>query len=231
MKRPSLLVLFLAVGALGFRAEGQPLLAIPGPTIIEIKFDTPPEAPWNPARGRWGIVGGVMRAAELTAEKHVAVSRLPNKLQDFVIEYEFRFAGAESTSISINAAQCHLARMVITPKSVTIQRDDGDYAGPDKTVIFVRLPAELAEGWHKVRLEMVGDTMLGKVGDLIAYGTSARFRVEKSAPGLTVRGQSVDFRNLHISEATLNPDWEGVKANLPKPGEKAALVATEGRRP
>jgi hypothetical protein len=35
----------------------------------------------------------------------------------------------------------------------------------------------------------------------------------------------VDFRNLKITEATLNPDWEKVKESLPKPGEKVAPAA------
>ena len=46
------------------------------------------------------------------------------------------------------------------------------------------------------------------------------------APGFTVGCQSVDFRNLSIREATLNPAWEDVKAHLPKPGEKVAPAPT-----
>jgi hypothetical protein len=45
------------------------------------------------------------------------------------------------------------------------------------------------------------------------------------APGFTVSGQSVDFRNFSIREATLNPAWEEVRATLPKPGEKVAPAA------
>jgi hypothetical protein len=40
------------------------------------------------------------------------------------------------------------------------------------------------------------------------------------SPGFTVGGQSVDFRNLKITEATLNPEWSKVKETLPKPGEQ-----------
>lgn len=118
-----------------------------------------------------------------------------------------------------------MARISITPKSVTIQRDDNDHEGPDKAVVFARFPADLAPGWHKVRLEMVGDMMLGKVDDLVAWGASDLFKSEKAAPGFTVAGQSVDFRNLTIREASLNPAWEDVKATLPKPGEKVAPAA------
>lgn len=226
MTPTTLLTLALALTAtLGTRAEDKPLLAVPGKVIYESKLDTAPGAPWKAAKGKWELVEGVTRGSELEADKHGAVTRLPNKLQDFVVEYEFKLEGARSTSLSINAVKDHMARISITPKSVTIQRDDNDHEGPDKAVVFARFPAELAPGWHKVRLEMVGDMMLGKVDDLVAWGASDLFKTEKAAPGFTVAGQSVDFRNLTIREATLNPAWEDVKATLPKPGEKVAPAA------
>lgn len=229
MTHTSLLTLVLALSALGVRAEDKPLLAIPGKVIYESKLDTAPGAPWKAAKGKWELVDGVTRGSELEADKHGAVTRLPNKLQDFVVEYEFKFEGAKSTSLSINAVKDHMARISITPKSVAIQRDDNDHEGPDKAVVFARFPAELAPGWHKVRLEMVGDMMLGKVDDLAAWGASDLFKQEKAAPGFTVAGQSVDFRNLTIREATLNPEWESVKATLPKPGEKVAPAAAPAK--
>jgi hypothetical protein len=114
-----------------------------------------------------------------------------------------------------------------------VQRDDNDHEGPDKAVVFARFPAQLTSGtWHKVRMEMVGDTMLGKVDDLAAWGSNDLFKQDRMAPGFTVAGQSVDFRNVKISEATLNPEWESVKATLPKPGEKvgpAPVGAAKGK--
>ncbi len=212
--------------SLNAAAADKPLLAIPGAVIYESKLDTAPAAPWKAAKGKWELVEGVMRGAEIPADKHGAVTRLPNKLQDFVIEYEFKFEGAKSTSLSINAVKDHMARIMITPVSVTVQRDDNDHEGPDKSVIFARFPAKLTPGtWHKVRLEMVGDSMLGQVDDLIAWGSSELFKTAKLAPGFTVGGQSVDFRNLSIREATQNPEWNAVKTTLPKPGENVTQPA------
>ena len=225
MKTTALFLLSLATVS-GLRADDKPLLAVPGTVIYESKLDTAPAAPWKAAKGKWELAEGVTRGSELVEDKHGAVTRLPNKLQNFVVEYEFKFAGARSTSLSINATKDHMARISITPKSVTIQKDDNDHEGPDKAVVFARFPAELGEGWHKVRLEMVGDLMLGKVDDLVAWGANDLFKTEKAAPGFTVGGQSVDFRNFSIREATQNPEWESVKATLPKPGEKVTPAAT-----
>ncbi len=224
------LLLLLAVAGLIHAADEAPLLAIPGKVIYESKLDSTPGAPWRFAKGRWELVDGVLRGAELAADKHGAVARLPNQLSDFVLEYEFKLEGARTTSLSINALKDHMARILITPKSVTIQRDDNDHAGPDKAVVFARFPAEIQSGvWHKVRLEMVGKTMLGRVDAWTAWGESDLFATPKAAPGFTVAGESVDFRNLVIREASLNPAWESVKAGLPKPGEKVAPAAAKAK--
>ena len=228
MKHTSLLTLCLALATFGVRAEDKPLLAVPGKVIYESKLDTAPGAPWKAAKGKWELMEGVMRGSELEADMHGAVNRLPNKLQDFAIEYEFKFEGAKSTSLSINGVKDHMARIMITPKSVAIQRDDSDHEGPDKSIVFARFANELASGWHKVRLEMVGDMMLGKVDDLVAWGASDLFKNEKASPGFTVGGQSVDFRNFSLREATLNPAWEDLKVTLPKPGEKVAAAPAKG---
>jgi hypothetical protein len=218
--------LFLSLAtASAVSAADSPMLAIPGDVIYESKLEAAPAAPWKAAKGKWVAVEGSMRGSELPEDKHGAVIRLPNKLTDFVIEYEFKLEGARSTSLSINAVKDHMARISITPNSVAFQKDDNDHEGPDKAVLFARLKADFKPGtWHKVRLEMVGDQMLGQVDDLIASGSNALFATPKMAPGFTVAGQSVDFKNFSIRAATLNPEWEKVRANLPK-GEPAPAPA------
>ncbi len=208
--------------------EPRPLLALPGKILHESKLETTPGAPWRAAKGKWELSNGAWLGAERPEDKHGAVIRLPVQLKDFIIEYEFQWQGARSTSLSINAVKDHMARINLTPKSVTIQRDDHDHEGPDKAVVFARFSAELAPGvWHKVRLEMVGDAMTGQVDDMAAWGSDALFSQMKAAPGFTVGGQSVAFRNLVIREATLNPEWDKRKAELPRPGQMVAPLAAK----
>ena len=212
------------------RAEEFASLAIPGKIIYESKLDTTPGTPWKLIKGKWGLVKGGMRGSELVADKHGAVARLPNQLQDFILEYEFSFEGARGTSLSINAIKDHMARINISQNAITIQRDDNDHDGPDKAVVFARFAADLKPGvWHKVRLEMVGDTMYGKVDDFQAWGASDLFKTPKTAPGFTVSGESVDFRNIVIREATLNSHWDSFKASLPKPGEQVATLNAKAK--
>ena len=169
-----------------------------------------------------------MRGAEKPEDKHGAVARLPNKLGDFIAEYEVKLDGAKSTTFTVNAVKDHMARIMIGPSFVQVQRDDNDHEGPDKAVVFGRFKADIKPGtWHKVRMEMVGDTMLGQVDEIIAAGSSELFKQDRMAPGFTVAGQSAEFRNIKITEATLNPEWEKVKATLPK-GEVAPAAARPG---
>ena len=220
--KPVLLALFACSLILPAIAAEKPLLAIPGKVIYENKLDSIPSDPWKAAKGKWELVDGVWRGSEKPEDKHGAVIRLPNKLSDFVIECEFKFEGGKTTSLSINSPKDHLSRIVITPQYVSIQRD-GSHDGTLKPAIFARFAVKFDSGiWHKVRLEMVGDLVLGKVDELAAWGCDDHLKMERVAPGLTVGGQSVDFRNFSIREATLNPDWEKVKVALPKPGEKLA---------
>jgi hypothetical protein len=221
----ALLLAVAAPPAIGHAAEPA-ALAIPGAIIYESALDTAPGEPWRLAKGTWELAHGVVRGSELAADKHGAVARLPNRLHDFILEYEFKFEGARGTSLSINAEKGHMARIGVSPTSITFQRDDTDHQGPDKAIVFARYPADLKPGtWHTVRLEMVGDTMYGQVDEVKAWGASELFKSVKVAPGFTVAGESVDFRNLVIREASLNPGWESVRSSLPPPGSQVAAVA------
>jgi hypothetical protein len=227
MNLRTLLPLALAAALPAFAADA-PLLAIPGKVIYESKLDTGLPAPWKAAKGKWESAEGALRGSEKPEDKHGAVARLPNKLGDFIAEYEVKLDGARSTTFTVNAVKDHMARIMIGPSFVQIQRDDNDHEGPDKAVVYGRFKADMKPGtWHKVRMEMVGDTMLGQVDDIIAAGSSELFKQARVAPGFTVAGQSAEFRNLKITEATLNPEWEKVKATLPK-GEKAPPAKRPG---
>ena len=106
---------------------------------------------------------------------------------------------------------------------------DSDHAGPDKAIAFSRQVANLEpEVWHTVRLEIIGDQMLGQCDDLIGFGSHELIAKPKTNMGFTVTGQSVEFRALKITEATLNPEWEKVKATLPA-GTPAPPPAAKGK--
>ena len=169
-------------------------------------------AKWKAAKGKWEVADGILRGAEIAADKHGAVFRTAQKLQDIVIAYEVKLDGAKMTSLSINGPKDHLARIMISPSRFIVQRDDQDHDGPDKAIVFLTKPVELAPGtWHTVVLEMVGDKMVGTLdGKITGEGSDPTFAANaKSNPGFTVAGESASFRNVRIYSAKPDPKAGG----------------------
>ena len=167
---------------------------------------------WKPGKGKWEITDGVLRGSELKADNHGAVLRTAQKLKDIVIAYEVKLDGAKTTSLSINGPKDHLARIIVAPNRFAVQRDDQDHEGPDKAVVFLTKPVELAPGtWHTVVLEMVGDKMVGTLdGKITGEGSDPTFAAkEKMNPGFTVAGESASFRNVRIYTAKPEPKTGG----------------------
>ena len=163
---------------------------------------------WKSAKGKWEVADGAMRGSELAADKHGAVIRTAQKLQNFVIAYEVKLDGAKVTSLSINGPKDHLARIIVAPNRFVVQRDDQDHEGPDKAVIFLNKAMEIAPGtWHSVVLEMVGNKMVGTLdGKITGEGSDPTFAAkEKMSPGFTVSGESASFRNVRIYTAKPEP--------------------------
>ncbi len=192
-------------------------LVLQGKLVYENSFSAAPDSKWHTAKGLWESVDSSLRGSEKPEDKHASVTRLPLNLKDFIIELECKLDGGKMCSLSINDSKGHFARIIITPTVVTIKRDDHDHEGPDKAVTFAAFPVDYKTGvWHKVRLEMVGDGLLGKVDELSAFGSDALFTGEKANVGLVVGGKSVDFRNFKVWEATKNPDFKAPPTG-PKP--------------
>lgn len=224
-----LIVCYLLLG-LPVLAADKALLGVPGKLIYENALAEKPEG-WNAAKGDWKSADGALCGAEKPEDKHGAVIRMNKQLADFIIQYEVKFDGAKGTSLSINDQKGHLARVSIAPASVRITKDDHDHDGPDKAVVFGAFKADLKPGeWHTVRMEIVGQEMLGKVDDVVACGSHEQLAAAKSNFGLTVAGQTASFRNFRVWEASLNPDWPAVKATLPK-GEPIPPPRAPAKKP
>ena len=164
-------------------------------------------AEWKFPKGKWERTTEGLRVEEIPADNHFAVGRLPQKLGDFVASFEFRLDGAKAISLSINDAKEHVARVLITPTTLRVQRDDHDHEGPDKAVVFLQQAEKFEAGtWHRVTLEMVGDTLVATIdGKISGFGRDALFKVEKANPGLTCAGQGATFRNFALWSALPEP--------------------------
>jgi hypothetical protein len=217
------------------------LLAQPDKEIVSDKLTKDSQgAQWKIAKGKWERTADGVRVEELPADKHGAAGRVTTKLQDFVAAFEFRLDGAKSVSLSINDAKEHVARVLITPTALRVQKDDHDHDGPDKSVIFLNQAQAFEAGtWHAVVLEMVGDTMVATIdGKISGFGRDELFKAEKANPGFTCGGQSATFRNFVIWSAKpeAKATWKEASAKIaeamaaaPKPAAPAAKGKGKGK--
>ena len=229
-----LLALFAFVTPLVAADAPATLLAQPDKEIVgDALTKDAKAAEWKVAKGKWERTADGIRVEEIPADRHGAVSRVAEKLQDLVIAFEFRLDGAKSVSLSINAAKDHMARVLITPTVLRVQKDDNDHDGPDKAVVFLNTAQAFEAGtWHRVVLEMVGDTLVATIdGKISAFGSDALFKTEKVSPGFTCAGQSATFRNFTLWSAKAEPKagWKEASAKIaeamaaaPKPAAPAA---------
>jgi hypothetical protein len=217
------------------------LLAQPDAEIFSDKLTKEtPGTQWKIAKGKWERNADGVRVEELPEDKHGAAGRVNTKLQDFVAAFEFRLDGAKSISLSINDAKEHVARVLITPTTLRVQKDDHDHDGPDKSVIFLNQAQAFEAGtWHSVVLEMVGDTMVATIdGKISGFGRDELFKAEKANPGFTCGGQSATFRNFVIWSAKAEPKatWKDASVKIteamaaaPKPAAPAAKGKGKGK--
>ena len=191
-------------------------MAEPGTLLFSDDLEKPLAKPWTVGKGKWEIDGGAVRVSELAAEKHGAAARVPLAAHNFVAQYSIKLDGAKTTSLSVNDAKGHCCRVLISPTSLTVQKDSHDHNQDDKQVKLDTRPGAVSLGeWHTVVIEVVGPEIVASLdGDRVALGSHASIDVDKTNFGLTVAGATASYKNLRIWEATAKPTWESTKSEI-----------------
>lgn len=223
---PSVLALALLVTQLPAAepTEVKTLLTERGKLLLSEDFNQPLGKEWKAGKGKWEIVEGALQAKELKTDMHGAVARHSLVANNFVIQYAFKVDGAKQTSLSINDANGHCCRVLVSAKSFTVQKDSNDKNLTDISQILEKRELALKAGeWHTLLLELQGKEIVARLdGDLTVFGAHDALDVKKVNFGLTVAGESVSFKNLRVWEATPNKTWEATKAKLLEAKSKAA---------
>lgn len=173
---------------------------------------------WKASKGKWELVDGAIRGAELKADMHGAVARRNITMKDAVIEYSFKIDGTKQTTLSLNGAKGHVCRVLVRPTGITVQKDDQDGKdGPDKAAVLDTVEVSVKPGeWHSLVVELRGPDILATLdGKYTAFGSHAAIEVEKTNLGLTVAGESASFKGLRVWDSTgTQKDWDTTKAKL-----------------
>lgn len=227
MTRSLLVPLFAAI-AVGLSAAAEPavtpvaptktVMLVPGKVLLDDPLNAPLAKEWKAAKGKWEAVDGAVRGAEVPADMHGAVTRRTVAMTDVVIAFSFKLDGAKVISLSLNGAKGHVSRVRVTPKGVTVQKDDQDGKnGPDKGVALDTAEVTIKPGeWHTLVVELRGADILATLdGKHTAFGTHEAIGTAKTNLGLTVAGSSASFKGLTVREATdTSKDWDATRAKL-----------------
>ena len=195
--------------------EPKTLMTERGKPLHSEDFNRPLDKTWRIAKGKWEIVDGTLRGAELASDMHGAVMRYPLAFDSIVIQYSFRLDGTKQTTLSINAEKGHICRVLVQPTGLSVKRDT-DKKTKEKGVVLDRREVAISPGaWHTLVVELQGKEMLASLDDKhVAYGSHPGIDRKKANFGLTVAGQSASFKNLRVWEAHRNAEWEPTRAKL-----------------
>ncbi len=180
---------------------------------------------WKVTKGKWERNDLGTTGAELLADKHNAIVRLPVKLEAFVVSFDVRLDGAASMAFTINNAKEQLARVIIAPTYVSLRRDDYDGSGPEKAFTLFTQPTPNDVGtWHNVVFEMVGDTVVLTVdGKISGWGADPIYAKDiRANPAFHIDGATATLRNFRLwtAKPEPKPTWAAKKGTLPKPLDK-----------
>ena len=193
----------------------KPLLTTPGDMILSDSLVLLPVDPQS-RMGKWEIREGALIGSERAEDRHGAVLRRPKlKFHDAAVGVSFRLEGARGLGLGLISANGHVAAVRVT--STTIQLNRSLFGG-DKSEVLDAASFELRPGsWHHLILESCGSEVVASIdGQQVVFGQHDSIDVDKTCIRLTVAGESVAFKDLHIHAATLSPGWQAMRAKLQK---------------
>lgn len=227
---------FLLLPVLALQAaDPAPKLAERGKLLFSDDLSTLDAKAWNVAKGKWEAGDGALKGVELSSDNHPGVVRHAIAFTDAIIQFDIKLDGGKMSTLSVNGAKGHICRVLVSPTSITAQKDDSDHDGPDVAVRFGTRQAPIKPGeWHTVTAEMIGDTMVASLdGANPIAGSHESIKQPKTNFGFTINGESVSVRNVRVWEATPKPEAAEIKAKLisetPKPAPAPANPAARAK--
>lgn len=194
-------------------------LVKPGKLIATEKFDQEDSigtqkkrgaTGWATVLGDWKIVDGAAYGmSEPPSEKrpkgHAAGCDQLVDLNDFVISGEFKLGGAHQVGVitrDANQPPLHLGRVLITKKSIWIQKMTG-IAKETRSEVLTKIDVPIdTNTWHKFVVEVQGVHFRAQIADHVLQAKHPRFADRKGRIGFIAAGEGAQFRNVSLWEAT-----------------------------
>ncbi len=220
MNRFVLFCLFFSFMQPAFTEDPAPpitKLVTPGKLIATEKFDQKGsvgtqkkrgKTGWATVLGNWKVVDGAaygtMEPPSAKRPKgHAAGCDQLVDLDDFVMSGEFKLGDAPQVGVIMrdsNQPPLHLGRVLITPKSIWIQKMTGIAKETRHEILTqIRVPID-PNTWHTFVVEVQGDQFLAQIGDHVLETKHPRFADRKGRIGFVASGNGAQFRNISLWE-------------------------------
>jgi hypothetical protein len=182
----------------------KPVLMKPEKVALEEAFsgDKLP-ANWLAVKGTWQVSDGVLTGQEKKEDMHAAVLNCAVPNRDSAIQFSFKLEGADALHLSLNHANGHLFRVIVTPTGVTINKDKDKKNPASKPEALARAKAEFAPGtWHTMLVEIQGEQVSVQTdGGLSLKASHASLATDKPNYRFIVQGASVQLDDVRITTA------------------------------
>jgi len=214
-----LLVLLASLATLGHAADLQPLMCERGELILSEDFSSGSLGKdWQVAKGKFEIVDGALKGAELPADDHAGVLAHAIKTRNLIVQFAVKFEGGKSTAMSLNSAQGHVCRATINPAGITVNKDSRDKNKTDKAAQLGTQRVAIQPGqWHTVLVEIRGPEIVAQLDgpQHATCGSHEGLDVDKTSLRFPVSGDAVFFKDLRVWEAGQpKATWDATKKKL-----------------
>lgn len=199
-------------------AELVPRMTIPETLQVSDPFtDTAAPPGWEVSKkGKIEFGGGEIKGTEIPANHHPALVRHPITGSDFIFSFAFRFGEASTINLSIDDT-VHNCRLLLTPEGFTLQKDDRDRAGPDKSEPLQHVALSFGtDEWHTALVEIRGAEIVAQIDDAphVAIASHPQIDQPKAYFGFTMLKGPGFVRDVKVWSARPRPDWEKIKATF-----------------
>ncbi len=176
------------------------------------------------AHSNWEKTSGGVRSVWRGGHMPVLEFDCDRPFSNVVIEVDFRFHRNSGTNRANNGAACRISptNFKLNPNAYaasiwanqdSMDRQPGMVLEHDEwrrngiTTVDHQPLALKPDKWYRVRMELIGNAVLGNCNGVTVYGTFEKFGLPKTSVPLGSGYCVHDFRRFRIYEAMPNPKW------------------------
>lgn len=176
---------------------------------VDESFDAAELGPkWHVNTGSWKVVDGVLRAAEIPADKHSAAARRTILTGDAVYEFRFRFVddgkvfhfGFDPAKGELKK-KGHLFSVIITPQSCKVMKhvDKNNRKADPNEVLAEKKQVFMKDRWYTLRVTTWQQYVTVKIdGERTLEASHPTFAVKKPTLVFRCIGDGIEIDDIKV---------------------------------